>query len=273
MFSIRCLSAFIIATFIATSVLSQSLFSIGNSLTFDALRNFDGSYDHTINCNQNLDRIFNNPDQTCLPQLTGARPWDEAFENENYDFVTVQPFAGTSLSQDVAAISEWMRLQPDATFIIHTGWTTPGSRESQYSAPLDPELLSYGPAYFDALIEELESAFPDRRIASTNVIGTLDDIASDIAAGIGPISSIGSLYRDSIHFNTTGQYIATQSFNLLTGTPLDESRFTSIDSETRAYLDTKVTANIAVPEPSTGGAALFVGLMISVRRRCFPRCS
>ena len=123
MFSIRCLSAFIIATFIATSVLSQSLFSIGNSLTFDALRNFEGSYDHTINCNQNLDRIFNNPDQTCLPQLTGARPWDEAFENENYDFVTVQPFAGTSLSQDVAAISEWMRLQPDATFIIHTGWT------------------------------------------------------------------------------------------------------------------------------------------------------
>ncbi len=270
MISPRRLAAFLIATACATSAVSQPLYSIGNSLTFDALRRFGGSYDHTINCNQNLDRIFNNPEQSCVSSLPGAVPWDEAFASESYDFVTVQPFVGTSLSQDVAAISTWLALQPDAQFIIHTGWTTAGSRASQYNAPLDPALLSYGPAYFNELIGQLELAFPGRQIASTNIIGILDDIASDIAAGSSPITSIADLYRDSIHFNATGQYIATQSFNLLTGTPLDESRFTTVDEATRLYLDGKVAANIVVPEPATGVAVLFFGLTISVSRRVRP---
>ena len=267
MLSLRHLAATLVTTVITTSALSQPLYSIGNSLTFDALRHFGGSFEQTINCNQNLDTIFNNPSDTCLPQRAESVPWDEAFATEEFEFVTVQPFRGTSLSQDVAAISEWMRLQPEATFIVHTGWTTPGLRESDFDAPLNPELLSYGPAYFDALIEELESAFPGRTIASTNVIGTLDDIANDIEAGVGPIESIESLYRDAIHFNLTGQYIATQSFNLLTGTPLDEAQFSSLSSEVTDYLDQQVAANIVIPEPAVGCLVLCSLLAGPARRR------
>ena len=268
MLALRYFVFLIITTSFTVPLASAPLYSIGNSLTFDALRRFAGDFDHTINCNQNLDRIFNNPEQTCVPTLEGARPWDDAFATESYDFVTVQPFVGTSLSQDVAAISAWMTLQPDAQFIIHTGWTSAGARESQFNAPLDPGRLSYGPAYFDELIYQLESAFPGRRVASTNIIGTLDDIADDIAAGVSPITSIADFYRDPIHFNATGQYIATQSFNLLTGTPLDLSRFSSVDETTRQYLDVKIAANIiAVPEPGTGSLAVGLAFTLTIRRR------
>lgn len=260
-------SALFLGILLPCAASSAPLFSIGNSLTWDALRRYAGEFDHVINCNQSLQQIFERPEQTCLKQVPGARPWDTAFEEVSYDYVTVQPFTGTSLAQDVAAIGHWMKLQPEATFIIHTGWTTVENRARQFEAPLDPKVLSYGPAYFDALADALEGAFPGRRPLSTNIIGILDEIADDVEAGDAPFESVGDLYRDIIHFNTTGQYIATQSFNRLLRTPLDPSRFESVDAETRKYLDRKIANNV-VPEP---GAGLLLGLS-SARTASSPDC-
>ena len=243
------------------------LYSLGNSLTFDALRNYQGSVEYTINCNQNLNRIFENPSETCLPRKAESRPWDQAFADTSYEFVTVQPFRGTTLAEDVSAISSWMDLQPDAAFIIHTGWTSAGARESTYNAALGDGMMKHSVAYFDALSSELENLQPDRVIGSTNIIGILQGIAEDIARDASAVDSIENLYRDPIHCNAAGQYIATNAFNRALGKSFTDVGFESVDQSVRNYFDSEILASVeTVPEPSSL-VIILAGAGVALARR------
>lgn len=229
------------------------IYTIGNSLTVVALYNYQGTYQYSIQCNQNLQTIFENPAGRCPGDVNpNAFAWDLAFAQKSYDFVTVQPFYFTTLDQDFNAISTWMNLQPNAKFILHTGWPNV-SAPSVYSQPLVPGgQFVHSKAHIDALVERIQTASPNRAIGNTNIIGTLESIRLDILAGTSPIASLNDLYRDPVHFDALGQYVATNSFYVSMGKPVDESILPSISPVQKAYLNTKILSNVTgVPEPST----------------------
>ena len=145
-----------------------------------------------------------------------------------------------------------MNLQPSAKFILHTGWPNV-SAAPVYNQPLIPDgQFVHSKSHIDALVERIHVAFPDRLIGNTNIIGMLESIRQDIAAGTSPIASLNDLYRDPVHFDALGQYLATNSFNVSMGKAIDVTILPSIAPEHRSYLNTKIASNvIGIPEPST----------------------
>jgi len=270
---------FICAILFLANRSSAGIYTIGNSLTVDALYNYQGEYQYSIQCNQNLQTIFENPAGTCPGDVNPrGRPWDIALNQNSYDFVTVQPFYFTTFQQDFNAISTWMRMQPNAKFIIHTGW--PGLNvPSVYNAPFVPNsTFVHSAAYFNNLINDLEAAFPGRQVGSTNVIGILNSIQQDIAAGTSPYTGLEPFYRDPVHFDGLGQYIATNSFYHAMGRPIDERGFDYIPLQNRAYLNAKILQNVSsVPEPTSPYLQFVCGVAVPLEarqrlRRCYDSC-
>ncbi len=225
----------------------KGVYFIGNSLSVDAIYNYQGAYQFSIQCNQNLQTIFDTPSGTCPggESNPNAVRWDAAFSERSYEFVSVQPFYFTTLDQNVEIISTWMKLQPDSKFILHSGWPNL-SATSVYHQSLDPnEQFVHSKSHIDALTERIRDAFPGRGISNTNIIGTIESIRQDIAAGTSPIASLNELYRDPVHFDALGQYIATNSIYVAMGRTIDESILVErIAPVIRNYLNPKIVANV-----------------------------
>ena len=109
------------ASSIFTSANALSIYTIGNSLTWDTRPyDLDGTVGYHIGCSKNLQKIYDDPSNSyCVTPNMGT--WDIAFSQNQFDYVTVQPHPGTTLEQDLTIIDRWMQAQPSATFIIHTG--------------------------------------------------------------------------------------------------------------------------------------------------------
>lgn len=264
--TLRCYMFVVIFFCVCPPLRADLIYTIGNSLTYDTRPQLlDGDVDWHIYCAKNLQYIFNNPDGHCVSSST---PWTTALVENQYDWITVQPHAGTTLSQDIAVISHWMAMQPDANFVIHTAWTRYTTFPNDYQKGNPDNKMRPSPEYYDALIEGLNDIYPHRKIGKTRTNEMLFSIWTDIQNGIGPFDSLSDLYRDEVHMGYhTGRYLAHNSLRLAIGQEISANGF-NVDPEIKAYLDGKLAA-FSVPEPGTQVllVSAIAGLVMQRRRR------
>ena len=84
-----------------------------------------------IDCGKSLPFIFENPEKPCVMNST---IWPEALKTKPYDLISVQVHYGSTVEEDVAVLSEFVRMQPKAIFVIHSGWARAASRAEEYAA-------------------------------------------------------------------------------------------------------------------------------------------
>jgi hypothetical protein len=60
-----------------------------------------------------------------------------------------------------------MKLQPDAAFVIHTGWAKQASRADEFSAWSAPVEMMHSPLYIRTLLAELRRLHPNRELRQT----------------------------------------------------------------------------------------------------------
>lgn len=223
----------------AAPVRADSVYLIGNSLTWDTQPELlDGMIGHHVDCNKTLPFIHANPASECV---ASSSDWSLALSSATYDVLTVQPFAGSTVSstlaEDAAAISDWMAMQPGATVVLHTGWAQHDMHEAAYHGGLTGEAMAYCPEYFDALRSRLLAIDPGRTIVSTDMIGVIDRIYHDIEAGVGPYSALSDLYRDPTHLSyTDGRFLAHNAMRRTLGQPFSAAGFDAVPADHRTYL-------------------------------------
>lgn len=238
----------------------QRIFMIGNSLTWDTYpHELYRQVEYHIDCGRNLQYIFDNPAAPCLEI---SHLWTDALVNDVYDVVVVQPFYDTTLEQDIAIISHWMTLQPNAQFILHTGWPEHNRFELEYNTTTLPLRMVHAPLYFDVLRAELLALHPGRTVGRNDAIGILNEISHDIQAEVAPFTSLSDgLYRDNIHMNyPTGNYLMHNLMRLTLEQPMRFHDFRDITPENKAYLDRKLCEHIYLNyegEPTDVGTHIF----------------
>ncbi|MCA9121287.1 MAG: hypothetical protein H6822_21435 [Planctomycetaceae bacterium] len=218
---------------------STSYYLIGNSLTWDTVPSkLDGDVQWHVDCGKSLPYIFEHPESPCVKTST---LWTQAFEDKQYDIVSVQPHYGTTLDEDLAVISRWLVLQPKAIFVIHTGWARAGTRAEEYAKQDAAGPMSHSRAYFEALLGELRLQYPDRQFRQTHAIDLLAKIADDIAAqkvASIPLQDVVDLHRDAIHMKLdSGRYLMHNAMRHALGQPKSLAGFESLDPAMRQYLD------------------------------------
>ena len=213
-----------------------SCFLIGNSLTWDTVPpQLDGDVQWHVDCGVSLQHIFANPQQPCVNNST---LWPTALRSKQYKFVVVQPHYGSTLAADVETISEWMQLQPNAVFVIHTGWAYQDRNAEEFASYTVPEQMVHSPGYIRALLSELQRKHPQRQFRQTFAQNLLAAINEDIAAERAPLDNLGTLYRDAIHLTLDhGRYLAHNAMRHSLGQPRSAAGFPQQQPSLRAYLD------------------------------------
>jgi len=213
-----------------------SYYLIGNSLTWDTVPGqLSGDVQWHVDCGVHLRHIYNNPGKPCV---TNSTLWPTALRNKQYEVVSVQPHYGSTLAQDVEAISEWMKLQPKAVFVIHSGWARHAQREDEFASLAAPDQMTHSPGYLRALMAELRRLHPGRELRQTFAQNLLAQIASDIAAGAAPVKAVVDLYRDEIHLKAeSGKYLMHNAMRLAMGQPPSAAGFDKIEPAMKRYLD------------------------------------
>ena len=214
----------------------QRCYLIGNSLTWDTVPGLlSGDVQWHVDCGVHLQQIVNKPDTPCVMTST---LWPKALQDKQYDVVSVQPFYGTTLAQDVEVISNWMKLQPKAVFVIHSGWARQGPRADEFASYATPLQMNHGPVYFRALLSELRRLHPGREIRQTLCQNLLALIADDIAANRAPLKNVTELYRDDIHVtHSHGKYLMHNAMRRAFGQAPSSAGFNDLDPGIKKYLD------------------------------------
>jgi hypothetical protein len=213
-----------------------SYFLIGNSLTWDTVPSaLSGDAQWHVDCGVNLPYIYAHPEKPCVKTST---LWPKALAEKQYDFVSVQPHYGSTIAQDVETISAWMKLQPKAVFVIHTGWAFHARRAEEFAAYAAPVQMEHSSAYFSDLIGKLRQAHPDREIRQTFAQNLLTQVAEDIASGESPLKKVEDLYRDDIHLtHDAGKYLMHNAIRRALGQPRSSVGFDKVDTSVKTYLD------------------------------------
>lgn len=255
-------------TFAAATPYSTSadlIYAIGNSLTQDAqpLR-LDGQIQNAIHCSQNLQQIWDDPAGFCGNTTTR---WDTALVQNQYDFVTVQPFYGTSLAQDSQIIRDWMAMQPDAQFVIHTGWSWHANFAAEYYGTFNDDMMRANPDYFSDLIADIESQ-TGRQVINDHMIDVLATIYEDIQLGQAPYGQFNELFRDWVHMSLDdGRFLAHNTLRYRLGQPFTADGWDSgtyfVPEDRRLYLQNAIVRTwAAIPEPSISLVGLLsIGLL------------
>ena len=219
-----------------TEAKKPSYYLIGNSLTWDTLPGWlDGDVQYHIDWGKPLSHIFEHPKK---PGLKESTLWTKALKEKQYDFVTVQPYYGSTLASDVEAISKWMEMQPKATFIIHDGWATHKTRAEEYASKEVTGKMIHSPGYYKNLMTELKKQHPDCKIQQLGANKLLETIAQDIKNKKGPFKDIKDLYRDTVHINLeSGRYLMHNAMRIALKQPMSGKRFKRIPEEHKAYFD------------------------------------
>jgi hypothetical protein len=215
---------------------STSYYLIGNSLTWDTMPgSLDGDVQWHVDCGVSLPYISANPAAPCVKAST---IWPTALGEKQYDFVSVQPHYGATLAQDVETISAWMKLQPEAVFVIHSGWALQTERAAEFASYTSPDQMVHSPGYIRALISELRRLHPGREVRQTLAQNLLAQVAEDIAAGSAPLEKLETLYRDAIHLTLDhGRYVAHNAMRRAMGQSRSAAGFSKQDPELKRYLD------------------------------------
>ncbi len=215
---------------------SASHYLIGNSLTWDTVPSkLDGDVQWHVGCGKSLPFLFKNPEEPCVKSST---LWPAALKDKQYDYVSVQSHYGSTLEEDATVISEWMKLQPKAIFIVHTGWARSAEREAEWASTEAGGKMQHSLAYINALVDLLKKNHPDREIRRTRAMDLLHKVAEDAKAGKAPIKEVTELYRDAIHMNVvTGRYLMHNAMRHARDQPRSSAGFEKLEPEMKAYLD------------------------------------
>jgi hypothetical protein len=232
---LTCLAA-VIFSLDANAAAKPSYYLIGNSLTWDTVPpKLDGDVQWHVDCGKSLPFIQQNPAKPCVKTST---LWPKALKEKQYGFVSVQTHYGASLKQDADAISLWIKMQPKAVFVIHSGWARSKSRADEYANKAVAEKMEHSPAYLGTLVKELKRRHPGRKFRQTHAQDLLAKIAADIARGKAPWKDITEIYRDAIHMNTvTGRYLMHNAMRHALGQSRSAEGFQKLDSKLKAYFD------------------------------------
>ncbi len=212
------------------------IYLIGNSLTWDTVPSILGGVVHWhVDCGKSLKFIFEHPEKPCV---ASSKLWPTALKSEKYDLISVQPHYGTTVEEDLAVISKWIELQPQATFIIHTGWAKSASLVDEFADDDSEGKLTHGPAYFDELLAQLREKHPRTKFRTTHAMRLLVELKKEIDAGNTPLISIEEIYRDAIHMTTTsGRYMMHNAMRETFGQPRSSQSFSGIPEKVQVMLD------------------------------------
>lgn len=218
---------------------AQRIYLIGNSLTWDTVPSrLSGEVDWHVDCGKNLQYIYEHPEEPCVKS---SKLWPTALKEKQYDIVCTQAHYGSTVNEDAEVIAHWLKLQPDAIFVIHTGWARSATLREEFANSDASGKLQHSTTYFDALLEKLRQQHPSREFRMTAATMLLNEIADDVEAGRAPLKSIEELYRDAIHMTTTsGRYLMHNVMRNAVGQPLSRDGFEKVPAEIRDYLDGKL---------------------------------
>lgn len=222
------------------------VFLIGNSLTWDTMpEHLDGQVQWHVDCGVSLPFIFEKPEKPCVKSST---LWPVALKENQYDFLVVQPHYGSTLKQDLEIISHWMRLQPGAILVVHSGWAFSAQQKAEFESLSTPVQMNHSPAYFRSLVSELRRLHPKREIRQTMAQNLLAQVAEDVDAGKAPIKSIAELYRDSIHMtHEHGKYLMHNAMRFALGQPFTAEGFKNLNPDLKKYLDSVLASLTIIP--------------------------
>lgn len=212
------------------------IYLIGNSLTWDTRPMLlDGFVRWHIDCGKSLCQIAQRPQTPCVDS---SHIWPEALPRMQYDWLCVQPHYGTSLKQDVQQIAEWLELQPEAKLLVHTGWPFHEQQQAEWNEDSTVR-MTHNEAYFDRLLADLRTRFPDRQIVCSDAHRFIERIRQDIEADRAPLGQLAELYRDKIHLTSAGRYLMHNRIRQRIGQPLRNEPIDKrpIPSELKKYLD------------------------------------
>ena len=211
-------------------------YMIGNSLTWDAVPELlSGDIQWHVDCGTNLPFVYSNPQKPCVKSSV---LWTTALREKQFDFVSVQPHYGSTLAQDVETISAWMKLQPKAVFVIHSGWAKHVQHADEFASYAPPEQMTHSPGYFRALLAELRRLHPGRELRQTLAHHLLAKIAEDIDAKQAPFEKLADLYRDDIHMkHESGKYLMHNAVRHALGQPFSTTGFEKMNAQVRQYLN------------------------------------
>lgn len=220
---------------------SESIYLIGNSLTWDTLPGLlDGQVMWHVDCGKNLRYIHEHPERPCVKTST---PWPEALRTKQFDVLCVQPHFGTNLEEDVKIISGWIGLQSKPVrLVIHTGWNRHAHFREHYgrTPETEPCPMIHAPTYFARLGQRLREKHPEMTITSTHAIEVLDNICQDIEQKTAPIGDLKELYRDEIHVTTQGgRYLMHNLMRVAIGQEISDQGF-QVEEPLRGYLRKKI---------------------------------
>lgn len=234
------------AAVMANEPATSRSYLIGNSLTWDTVPpRLSGDVQWHVDCGVNLPFIHANPGKPCVKEST---LWPNALRDKQYDFVSVQPHYGSTLAQDAETISAWMKLQPKAVFVIHSGWAWHTKRAEEFASYAPPEQMTHSPGYVRALVAELQRLHPGRELRQTLMQNLLAKIAEDIAAKQAPLEKLEDLYRDDIHLtHSHGKYLAHNAMRRALGQAPSAAGFENLDPKVKQYLDSVLAQLTTTP--------------------------
>ena len=213
-------------------------FLIGNSLTWDTVPSkLDGDTQWHVDCGKSLPWMFQNPEKPCVKTST---LWPEALKAKQYDVISIQVHYGSTLTEDAVTISELIQKQPKAEVVIHTGWARHAERAEEWA--MDDQSadapMKHHVAYFDALLDLVRKAHPERTIRRTRAMDMLQQVEEDLEEGKAPIADVVELYRDKVHMNVvTGRYLMHNAMRHALGQPRSAVGFEKLEPKMKAYLD------------------------------------
>ncbi|TWU40865.1 alpha-L-fucosidase [Novipirellula artificiosorum] len=214
----------------------NSYFLIGNSLTWDTRPTLlDGDVQFHVDCGKSLPYIRDHFESPCVKEST---LWPEALAKKQYDAIVVQPHYGSTLDEDEKVIGEWVKMQPNAMVVLHSGWAKQGTRELEFNNTEADGLMKHSTAYLNALTDRLKKRYPKQTFRQTYATELLAKVAADIKSGDAPFASISELYRDEIHMtHGAGRYLMHNAMRTALGQPKSNQGFESLQREQKAYLD------------------------------------
>lgn len=214
----------------------RKIYLIGNSLTWDTVpARLDGDVQWHVDCGKSLPWIHEHPEKPCVKT---SRLWPETLAKKQYEIIVLQTHYGATLSEDVEVINDWLKMQPAAVCVIHTGWAHHEQRATEYAGQQTDGPMQHSPAYIMALLRTLRKQHPARTFRQTHAIDLLAKVASDIEKNVAPLSSVSDLHRDKIHMDVvTGRYLMHNAMRHALGQPLSIKGFEKIDPAMKTYLD------------------------------------
>jgi len=220
-------------------------YAVGNSLTGDLVFVLEGrGFDRLtkdanpptvtgvhLNCSRNLDRIWNNPEETCgfvesfgMYRQALAQPVDN---------VILQPFYGSTIAEEIQAIKnliDYTRMNPeniDTRFFIYATWGVAVDSESRlpfydtwitHEATLDGPFVPSQSTYAMIQAELIRSGYDAPLIpVGHTFVAMIDAIRNGTKIELlvnenneGQLRGMveAEFWRDPIHASLTGKYVA-----------------------------------------------------------------